>query len=100
MLTCALQGVGVNHPTKYEQAAARRGRVEGLLRPVFHFNRTVPKRSVFLCLVSFQAELMTLGQKKTLRFSTVRLEWKTGLRAPQAATIRHIYLTTNRSIAN
>ena len=23
---------------------------------------------------------MTLGQKKTLRFGTVRLEWKTGLR--------------------
>ena len=50
------------------------------VRPVFHFNRTVPKRGVFLCLVSFQAELMTLGQEKTLRFGTVRLEWKTGLR--------------------
>ena len=43
---------------------------------------TVPKRGVFLCLVSFQAELMTLGQKKTLRFGTVRLEWKTGLNYP------------------
>ena len=31
MLTCALQGVGAN-PTKYEQDAARRGRVKGLLR--------------------------------------------------------------------
>ena len=50
------------------------------VKAVFHFNRTVPKRGVFLCLVSFQAELMTLGQKKTLRFGTVRLEWKTGLR--------------------
>ena len=51
----------------------------GGLKAVFHFNRTVPKRGVFLCLVSFQAELMTLGQKKTLRFGTVRLQWKTGL---------------------
>ena len=48
------------------------------LKAVFHFNRTVPKRSVFLCLVSFEAELMTLGQKKTLRFGTVWLQWKTG----------------------
>ena len=32
MLTCALQEVGANHPTKYKQDAARRGRVEGLLR--------------------------------------------------------------------
>ena len=45
----ALQGVGANHPTKYKQDAAPRGRVEGLLR------------------------------------------------APQAATIRPIYLTTEHS---
>ena len=32
MLTCALQEVGANHPTKYEQDAAQRGQVEGLLR--------------------------------------------------------------------
>ena len=32
---------------------------------------TVPKRGVFLCLVSFQAELMTLGQKK-IRYVSVR----------------------------
>ena len=44
------------------------------LKAVFHFNRTVPKRGVFLCLVSFQAELTTLGQKKTLRFGTVGVE--------------------------
>ena len=49
MLTCALQGLGANHPTKYKQDAARRGRVEGLLR------------------------------------------------APQAATIRPIYLATEHS---
>ena len=49
MLTCLLQGIGSNHPTKYNQDTARRGRVEGLLR------------------------------------------------APQAATIRHIYLTTEHS---
>ena len=29
MLTCALQGAGVNHPTKYKQDAAALGRVEG-----------------------------------------------------------------------
>ena len=42
---------------------------------------TVPYRNVAysLCLVSFHAELMTLGQKKTLRFGTVRLEWKMGI---------------------
>ena len=45
------------------------------LKAVFHFNRTVLKRGVFPCLVSFQAELMTLGQKKTLRFGTVRYGW-------------------------
>ena len=28
------QGVGANHPSKYKQDAARRGRVEGLLRAV------------------------------------------------------------------
>ena len=43
-----------------------------LLRPFSTL--TVPKRSVFLCLVSFQAELITLGQKKTLRFGTVEVE--------------------------
>ena len=33
MLTCALQEEGsYNHPTKYKQDAAQRGRVEGLLR--------------------------------------------------------------------
>ena len=32
MLTCLLQGIGSNHPTKYNQDTARRGRVEGLLR--------------------------------------------------------------------
>ena len=35
MLTCALQGVGANHLTKYEQDAARRDRVEGLLRALY-----------------------------------------------------------------
>ena len=52
--------------------------LKGILKARFHFNRTVLKRGVFLCLVNFQAELVTLGQKKTLRFGTVRLEWKTG----------------------
>ena len=63
--------------------------INNLFKPVFHFNRTVPKRGVFLCLVSFEAELMTLGQTKTLRFGTVRLEWKTGFRTKENATFRY-----------
>ena len=47
----------------------------------FHFNRIVPKRSVFLCFLSDSVELMTLTQKKMLRYTyvTIRLKWKTGL---------------------
>ena len=32
------------------------------LKPVFHFNRIVAKRSVFHCFVNTQAELMTWTQ--------------------------------------
>ena len=49
------------------------------LKAVFHFNRIVPKRSVFLCFLSDSVELMTLTQKKMLRYVTIRLKWKTGL---------------------
>jgi hypothetical protein len=48
-------------------------------KPVFHFNRIVPKRSVFLCFLSASVELMTSTQKKMLRHVTIRLKWKTGL---------------------
>jgi hypothetical protein len=43
------------------------------IKPVFHFNRIVPKRSVFLCFLSGSVELMTSTQKRML------LKWKTGL---------------------
>jgi hypothetical protein len=43
------------------------------LKAIFHFNRIIPKRSVFLCFLSDSVELMTLTQKKMLR-----LKWKTG----------------------
>ena len=53
---------------------------EGLIRvkAVLHFNRIVPKRSVFLFFLSDSVELMTLTQKKMLRYVTIRLKWKTG----------------------
>ena len=70
------------------------------LRPVFHFNRAVPKRGVFLCLVSFQAELMTLGQKKTLRFCTVRLEWKTGFTLDNANNLKQKTISFTLSSAH
>ena len=55
------------------------------VKPVFHFNRIVAKRSVFLCFLSTRVELMTSTQKKmlryvTLRYVTLRLKWKTGLK--------------------
>ena len=37
------------------------------IKPVFHFNRIVPKRSVFLCFLTTRVELMTSTQKKMLR---------------------------------
>ena len=49
------------------------------VKPVFHFNRIVAKRTVFHCFVNTQAELMIWTQKNTLRFATIRLEWKTVL---------------------
>jgi hypothetical protein len=50
------------------------------LKPVFHFNRIVAKRSVFLCFLTIRVELMTSTQKKMLRYVTIRLKWKTGFR--------------------
>jgi hypothetical protein len=52
------------------------------LKPVFHFNRIVAKRSVFLCFLSTRVELMTSTQKKMLRYVTLRydtLEVENGL---------------------
>jgi hypothetical protein len=49
------------------------------LKPVFHFNCIVAKRSVFLCFLTTRVELMTSTQKKMLRYVTIRLKWKTGL---------------------
>ena len=45
------------------------------LMPVFYFNRIVPKRSVFLCFLSGSVQLvMTLTQKKMLRYVTIEVE--------------------------
>jgi hypothetical protein len=55
-------------------------RIDTFLKPVFHFNRIVAKRSVFLCFLTTRAELMTSTQKKMLRYVTIRLKWKTGFR--------------------
>ena len=48
-----------------------------IVKRVFHFNRTVSKRTVFHCFVNTQAELMIWTQKNTLLFATIRLKWKT-----------------------
>jgi hypothetical protein len=45
------------------------------LKPVFHLNRIVAKRSVFLCFLTTRVELMTSTQKKMLRFNFVRLNF-------------------------
>jgi hypothetical protein len=47
---------------------------------VFHFNRIVAKRSVFLCFLTTRVELMTSTQKRMLRYVTIRLKWKTGFK--------------------
>ena len=44
------------------------------LKPVFHFNRIVAKRSVFLCFLSTRVELMTSTQKKMPRYVTIEVE--------------------------
>ena len=48
------------------------------LKPVFHFNRIGPKRSVFRCFLSGSLELITSTQKKMLWFVTIEVE--TGLK--------------------
>jgi hypothetical protein len=63
------------HPVEHSIDTGHVGR----LKPVFHFNRIVPKRSVFLCFLTTRVELMTSTQKKMLRYVTIRLKWKTGL---------------------
>ena len=62
------------------------------LKAVFHFNRIVPKRSVFLCFLSDSVELMTLTQKKMLRYVTIRLKWKTGLKDIGTQNFYYLYL--------
>jgi hypothetical protein len=56
------------------------GCIDKLLKLVFHFNRIVLKRSVFLCFLTTRVELMTSTQKKMLRYVTIRLKWKTGFK--------------------
>jgi hypothetical protein len=41
-------------------------------KPVFHFNRIVPKCSVFLCFLSGSVKLITSTQNKMLWFVTIR----------------------------
>ena len=75
--------------TKLPTGGAVRGAGGAMSPPVFmlkealHFNRIVPKYSVFLCFLSGSVELMTSTQKKILRYVTIQLKWKTGL------TVRH-----------
>ena len=45
------------------------------LKPVFHFNRIVPKRSVFLYFLRTRVELMTSTQNKMLRYVTIEVNW-------------------------
>jgi hypothetical protein len=59
------------------------------LKPVFHFDRIVAKRSVFLCFLTTREELMTSTQKKMLRYVTIRLKWKTGFTATAIIFVRH-----------
>ena len=48
--------------------------IRKLVKPVFHFNRIVAKRSVFLCFLTTRVELMTWKQKKMLRYVTIEVE--------------------------
>ena len=45
-------------------------------KPVFHFNGTIAKRSVFYW-VHISSTWVFRKQKNTLRFATMRLKWKT-----------------------
>ena len=55
--------------------------IQQFLMSVFHFCSIVPKRSVILCFLSGSVELMTSTRKKILWYVTIRLKWKTGLKA-------------------
>ena len=50
------------------------------LKAVFHFNRIVAKRSVFHCVHIISFAWVLTKYWNTLRFATIRLKWKTGLR--------------------
>ena len=44
------------------------------IKAVFHFNRIVQKRSVFLCFLSSKVKLITSTPKKMLRYFTLEME--------------------------
>jgi hypothetical protein len=46
-------------PDKRDGSEISKSAAKQFLKPVFHFNRIVPKRSVFLCFLSGSVELMT-----------------------------------------
>ena len=55
-----------------------RYRVNGVFKPVFHFNRIVANRSVSYCPHIISSAWVFTKQLNTLRFATIRLKWKTG----------------------
>ena len=50
------------------------------LKPVFHFNRILAKRSVFYCVHTLVLTECSRNNENTLCFATIRLKWKTGFR--------------------
>jgi hypothetical protein len=51
-----------------------------ILKPVFHFNRIVTYRSIFFFVEVISSTLVLRKQRSTLRFATIRLKWKTGIK--------------------
>ena len=55
------------------------GRALTSVKPVFHFNRIVAKRSVFYCVHIISSARVFTKQWNTVCFATIRLKWKTDL---------------------
>jgi hypothetical protein len=50
--------VGINRVGTVSRMTTKKECFKATFKPVFHFNRIVPKRSVFLCFLSGRVELM------------------------------------------
>ena len=59
-------------------------------RALYHFKCIVTKRSVYHYFLSTRLKLKALEQRNTLRFASIRLQWKTSLRGKCVSMLRLI----------